>query len=228
MRKYQKREPREAVYQVASRIIDQCWASRDYQTLALAVTALLVSWNARVHVGRETSFDKLPDFIRRHYRELCRLRKLDLHREPATFSDQGLYNELLHLLTVKKKNKTSLSTPVGVAKALHILAPRYFPLWDREIARKSGHSIGMSPYSYQRFGEKARQLVKRLVQTTLLASRARSEDAALAWLKEQTCTRGLSKTWVKFADEYNYVRHVLEPRDGKRARLGRVGLQPRP
>jgi len=220
IRSYQRKEPREAVYQVASRAVDQCWAKRDYEMLARAVTALLISWNARVHVGRKTSFDMVSDFIRRNYSELCRLRKLDLHKEPAKFSDRGLYDELLRRLTVRSKNNASLSTPVGTVKALHILAPRYFPLWDREIAARSGHSISRNPHTYRRFGDEARQLVKRLVQTTLLASRAQSEDAALAWLKEQTCTRGLRKTWVKFADEYNYVRYVLEPGEGKRVRRG--------
>jgi hypothetical protein len=225
LRKYQRKEPREAVYQVASRIIDQCWAKRDYDMLARATAALLVSWNARVHVGRTTPFDKLPGFIERHYLKLDRLRKLDLHEESTAFHDLGLYRELLCLLKVKKKNKTSLYTPVGAAKALHILAPRYFPLWDRVIARKAGHTISMRADSYQRYGEEARLMVKRLVRAALHASLAPSEDAAFVWLREQTCTHCLSKTWVKFADEYNYVRYVLEPGEGRRTRHGSAGRQ---
>jgi hypothetical protein len=32
--------------------------------------------------------------------------------------------------------------PVGAAKALHLLAPRFFPLWDRAIARAFGFRLG--------------------------------------------------------------------------------------
>ena len=31
---------------------------------------------------------------------------------------------------------------VGAAKALHLLAPQFFPLWDRKIARAYGLPIG--------------------------------------------------------------------------------------
>src|SRR5262249_27463956 len=32
--------------------------------------------------------------------------------------------------------------PVGAAKALHLLAPRLFPLWDRAIAKAYGVALG--------------------------------------------------------------------------------------
>ena len=31
--------------------------------------------------------------------------------------------------------------PVGAAKALHLLAPHFFPLWDRKIAQSYGISL---------------------------------------------------------------------------------------
>jgi hypothetical protein len=32
--------------------------------------------------------------------------------------------------------------PVGAAKTLHLIAPNFFPLWDRKIATAYGHSLG--------------------------------------------------------------------------------------
>ena len=49
--------------------------------------------------------------------------------------------------------------PVGAAKALHLLAPGFLPLWDRNIAYKYGlglHAVGTNGLRYVRMT----QLVK--------------------------------------------------------------------
>jgi hypothetical protein len=43
--------------------------------------------------------------------------------------------------------------PVGAAKALHLLAPRFMPLWDRSIANESTGPLG-------RMGTNARPYLK--------------------------------------------------------------------
>ena len=39
------------------------------------------------------------------------------------------------LMSLDKKMKIIMKSPVSVAKALHLLAPKFFPLWDAEIAK---------------------------------------------------------------------------------------------
>jgi hypothetical protein len=44
-----------------------------------------------------------------------------------------LFNELLEAL---RGGETGRKSPVAVAKALHLLAPEFFPIWDNKIACK--------------------------------------------------------------------------------------------
>jgi hypothetical protein len=54
--------------------------------------------------------------------------------------------------------------PVGAAKALHLLAPRFFPIWDSRIARAYGFRPlrGRSADAYVAFMEIVQQQVKAL------------------------------------------------------------------
>ena len=40
---------------------------------------------------------------------------------------------------------------MGAAKALHLLAPRFFPLWDRAIAKAYGLSLGKRGTNAERY-----------------------------------------------------------------------------
>jgi hypothetical protein len=55
--------------------------------------------------------------------------------------------------------------PVGAAKALHLLAPRFFPLWDTKIAVAyglGGAQAGRNAERYLRFMEVVQMQCKRL------------------------------------------------------------------
>src|ERR1051325_5999064 len=43
--------------------------------------------------------------------------------------------EFLDALRICEGKKKGVGSPVGVAKALHLLAPGFFPLWDEKIAK---------------------------------------------------------------------------------------------
>jgi hypothetical protein len=75
---------------------------------------------------------------------------------------------------------------VGVAKTLHLLAPRFFPPWDNAIARRYGCAYANQPArAYIRFCEAMRL---RVVELT---------------------GKGLPPRHVlKKLDEYNYVRYT--------------------
>jgi hypothetical protein len=52
--------------------------------------------------------------------------------DPAITS---LFGQLLDALRICEGKKKGAKSPVAVAKALHLLAPAYFPLRDFEIAK---------------------------------------------------------------------------------------------
>ena len=57
--------------------------------------------------------------------------------------------------------------PVGAAKALHLLAPEFFPLWDRAIASAYGvplRKVGRNAEQYLAFIRMTREQVRHLVK----------------------------------------------------------------
>lgn len=78
---------------------------------------------------------------------------------------------------------------VGAAKALHLLAPTFFPLWDREIAAKYGQAlraIGLSGERYWNFMLTAQPQYRELSE----------------------CGYDNRHDLLKLIDEYNYCKHT--------------------
>jgi hypothetical protein len=76
--------------------------------------------------------------------------------------------------------------PVGAAKALHLLAPKFLPLWDRGIAVAYGLQLGHT-------GTNAKRYVRMADIAKALSTRVGGEDA-------------LGADILKALDEYNYCR----------------------
>ncbi len=74
--------------------------------------------------------------------------------------------------------------PVGAAKALHLFAPAYFPLWDREIAKKA-YNVSLDEAGYL--------AMMRLVKTQL---------------KNIPQIPEVKVTLLKLIDEYNYCHYT--------------------
>ncbi len=70
--------------------------------------------------------------------------------------------------------------PVGAAKALHVLAPRFFPMWDNPIA--SGYGVGTEAPGYFLF---------------------------MFLTKHQVLNLPKNPALLKILDEYNYRRYTL-------------------
>jgi hypothetical protein len=55
---------------------------------------------------------------------------------PADEPEIGhLFHALLSALSIAEGSRRGARSPVAVAKALHLLAPGFFPLWDEKIAQ---------------------------------------------------------------------------------------------
>lgn len=91
--------------------------------------------------------------------------------------------------------------PVGAGKALHLLAPRMFLLWDNTIAWKYDCTLSGAPGSAARY-EKFIQKME-----TVLASL--TEEQSLEDLEDELNSRArFPKPILKYIDEYNYSRYT--------------------
>jgi hypothetical protein len=98
-----------------------------------------------------------------------------------------LFNSFLSALAIADGPKAGTRSPVAAAKALHLLAPSFFSLWDKKIADAykcsySSDAVG----AYLRFQYLMRNIVRSLPK------------------EEQNGTNGRSA--LKLIDEYNYAK----------------------
>jgi hypothetical protein len=139
-------------------------------------------------------------------------------REIAQFDLQGdaasvrrIFVEALNALAYTEKK---IKTPVGVAKALHILAPGFFPLWDREIARACQHlwdtpAGEKSADAYLSFINLMQDTVAALEKQFAVGGPTRRGLPAAASLGDALSAHGgQSKTMLKFVDEYLYAKYT--------------------
>jgi hypothetical protein len=116
-------------------VLERTRAGQSDFTFTEAVAVVLLTWNRRFYIRKDT-----PDFDAQHVSDIDAL--LERHRDAfdiyhgrpiESFGEdeqadiEALFNEFDLVLG-----------PVGAAKALHVLAPRSFPLCDRPIAEGAG------------------------------------------------------------------------------------------
>lgn len=92
------------------------------------------------------------------------------------------------IILVSGEDAERVLGPGGAAKCLHLLAPRFFPLWDRAIAEAYGCALkarGQNLNNYRRFLETTRDQVLQLRQES-----------------------GQNGNILKLLDEYNYCRYT--------------------
>lgn len=103
---------------------------------------------------------------------------------------ERLFEQFRRALRIREGKKKDAKSPVAVAKALHLLAPNFFPLWDKKIAQAYGCGYSSNPAKkYIAFLMKSKNMVEGLQSTT---------DA-----------KATGKTLLKLVDEYNYAKYTL-------------------
>lgn len=181
--RFEKVEPRACIYRAAIEFVDSAWNRRTELTITDALAVFLQSWNQ--------SFYRYRPFTEKHYSRLESLLK------STRSSIAGYRNREIQSLTARDHNPVKrifaeyerVLYPVGAAKALHMLAPAFFPLWDRKIA--SGYRLaldvrGRNAEKYWRFMQIARH------QTL--------------WI----CGSHVGDNSLKALDEYNYCVYTLK------------------
>ena len=88
-----------------------------------------------------------------------------------------------------KEYNLIMKSPVAVAKALHLLAPNFFPLWDDQIAKA---------YRCYYDNEPAKEYIKFMKIIKEMSEK----------VKEYVDPSKCSKTLLKLIDEYNYSKYT--------------------
>ena len=165
IKKFVAGEPRDAMYSVAERLLKTDWGNPDL--MADDIGVLLLTWNQAFYRYGEFDFDRLRKTLKRHLGELTvlRLRSISTLSKSDERQVRSLFEDFLQALRIYEGKAKDRKTPVGTAKALHLLAPDFFPLWDQYIAAAYGCRYASDPArSYIRFCTLMQGLVRHASQ----------------------------------------------------------------
>jgi hypothetical protein len=131
-KRFKEMEPRYLFYPIATKMVQAALKQQTADTLAEAIHVLLLTWNFRYYQARPINLryrHKFHAALEANRNLIRRYRR----RSIQSFSS----NDELELMRMFREFGRILG-PVGAAKALNLLAPRFFPLWDNGIARLYG------------------------------------------------------------------------------------------
>ena len=136
---YNQKERRGYVYFEANKIISTNWGNP--KLMAQGVERLIRSWN---RFFANFNFDELSECIDKNIKELSSFRKRNIMglKEADCENIKKLFNEFLIAL---RRSSDDVKSPVSVAKALGLLVPDFFPIWDSNIAYKYGYLYIQDP-----------------------------------------------------------------------------------
>jgi len=133
---YQVKEGRDPMYKVATFLVNHFWGKYEEMTDGLGV--LLLTWNQAFYRYGPLDFVALQKCIKKNFKIITSYRKRSL----ISLSDKDenkirdLFYDFLDALKIHEGKVKGRRSPVAVAKALHLLAPKFFPIWDDKIARR--------------------------------------------------------------------------------------------
>jgi hypothetical protein len=198
-------------------VIEGAW-ERPRQ-VADAIVVLLQIWNQAFYRYGGPKAQAVEKALRKNWSAIhgfARRSILDYNPEVDSQEISHLFCAMLEPL----KGRRARLTPVGVAKTLHFLAPRFFPIWDTRIARESGCAwpgARSAASCYLRFIAQIKGICESLLDEYAAANGVDRESAMRAII--DACCSGVSpRSLVKLVDEYAYMRFVNpQLREAKRS-----------
>lgn len=185
---FRAREKRDAIYKVSTFLVDHFWGAPPQMADALGV--LLLVWNNALYRYGLFDYAALERVLRENINTVAGFRDRDI----LTFEEQdektieSLFIAFLDALKIAEGKLKGRRSPVGVAKALHLLAPSFFPLWDDKIAKGYRCYYSDDPSGkYLLFMKISKNMA------TSLRGRVRVPPPS---------------TLLKVIDEYNYARYT--------------------
>jgi hypothetical protein len=171
-------------YRAAIQLIAAARQGASDLDLAESIGVLLQTWNTQFYRFRKGYKQKDTAAIRRlltkHGAALDSFR--DRRLDHLTAEDEGLVLKVFHDFEIALGQ-------VGAAKALHLLAPHFFPLWDQRIAQ-FGYGI-----RFQAVGQNGQSYL------VLMRSTLEQIEQLGGW-------DSFDVNPVKAIDEYNYCLHT--------------------
>lgn len=168
-------EPRQVFYRVATELVRLARGGCTALDLVDALAVLLLTWNQayyRYHPLTGEDIDEFEALLERSQETLAGLesRSIASLREEDRGTVQALFSAFREALG-----------PVGAAKALHLLGPDFFPLWDNAIAK--AYHTKLTAEGYWEFMQETQ------AQYTAIAT-------------------GSDRPLLKQLDEYNFVKYT--------------------
>jgi hypothetical protein len=179
---FEANEPRDLFYRAATELVSLALQNATSLSVAEALAVLLQTWNRPFYQYRKFNvqhFKNIEELIINHQSMLGGYRKRAL---------VSLNHEDEKAITYIFQDFEKVLGPVGAAKALHLLAPKFFPLWDRAIADAYQLSIG-------RAGTNGKRYFSFMEITEEQVKNIGGMDA-------------LGRNPLKAIDEYNYCRYT--------------------
>jgi hypothetical protein len=184
---FQLWERRDAMYKIATFLVDHFWGSPSEMADGLGV--LLLTWNQAFYRYGPFDFDRLEECMSSNLNLLQGYRERTIldHSSADDKPIRHLFQQFLTALQICEGRKEGTKSPVAVSKALHLLAPEFFPLWDVKIARAYHCRYNDRPADkYLSFLRKMKRMAEEL--------------------QFVVDPRETSKTFLKLIDEYNYAK----------------------
>ena len=138
---FERREPRHRDYWLALEGVEKGFRSDNLSDVASSVAGLLKSWHRefyRWRPTRKTALEtELRHLIMQHFQSIISFRGRSL-----SGLAQGDRATVLKLFSSFEEKLG----PVGSAKALNLVAPSFFPLWDNAVAY--GYGVVLAAHGY--------------------------------------------------------------------------------
>ncbi|NIA11976.1 MAG: hypothetical protein GWP10_20210 [Nitrospiraceae bacterium] len=203
---FKRHEKRDAMYKVATFLVSYFWnkssnnkssnmTDSSMPNVADGLGVLLLTWNQAFYRYGSFDFDKLENCINNNKSRIEKFRR----RNISSFSEKDIrdikdtFNDFLEALQTDSGNMKVKRSPVAVAKALHLLAPKFFPLWDKEIAKKYRCNYNNNP---------AEKYIKFMKLMKRFAEEIRKDKG---YTNSPDCQ---GRTLLKLIDEYNYSKYT--------------------
>lgn len=187
VKEFEKREKRNAMYKVATFLVSHFWGKPSDMADGLGV--LLLTWNQAFYRYGIFDFNKIEKCITDNFRKIENFKSRDIFSLSGSDEDdiKYLFNKFLEALQIDAGKMQGRKSPVAVAKALHLLSPNFFPLWDDKIARAYECYYNENP---------AEKYISFCKLTKSIADKVKDY---IVWS---------DKTLTKLIDEYNYSKYT--------------------
>lgn len=177
-----EKEVRDLFYRVAMDYVSRAIEGQTELTLAEALSVLLLTWNS--------AYYRFRGFDEQHLEEIevvleSNLQTILNYKEREIFTLEETERRQIEELFA---NFEWVLGPVGAAKALHLLAPRFFPIWDREIAKTYGLRMGKSGTNSKKYFQ-----FMKITRDQCIKLKDKIEEG---------------QNILKLLDEYNYCKYT--------------------